>query len=174
MAPKDPRPPRSKLRSFEELPPIAQEEVQKEVRRYMQGSTPPPRLEAVERRVREQVSGHDSGVHNVEELVRLLELRQERAAAEQLAEERRLRQEAIQELARVREKADADLREERRLSFERVKMLEDRKEQRWNRKWALIATLVTLIATALITKYVGAPAAGSRETPATAPASSAE
>lgn len=157
--------PKTRSFSFEDLPPIAREEIQEEFHRYVEGSTPPPRLEAVERRVREQVADHPSGIHNVEELQRLLEMKLEQAAAERLADKQRELQEARHELARVRDKAEADLREERRLASERVAKLEDRKQERWSRKWALIATLVTLLATALITRYVGAPSGVPQETP---------
>ena len=151
--------------TLEDLPPIAREEIEQDFAAYVDSRPPPARLQDLERRLREQVKGHDSGVHNIEELQRLLQKKIEGDAADKIAEERERRKEAQQELARVRERAEEDAREAARaaraekLSQDALKAAQltieaTEKSSRQKDVWKLFAALVMLVATALTTRFI--------------------
>jgi hypothetical protein len=198
--PRPPRPPivrpvvvRPSLRSFDELGPVAREEIREEFSSYVDSRPPPQALLEVEARVVQRVTRDSdtrdaephTGRHDIEELKRLLQAKIEADAAEKLLEERERRKEAQQELARLREKAEIDrqaqlaVAEGVRLKLEaELRTVRDasstRVDQRWDKKWALFATLLAIIVSALVGRYIGAPSGGGVSPPSSSSSSSEE
>lgn len=156
---------------FEEesaLAPIAREDslvlapdviadVRSEFARYVDTVPPPARLHAVRQRLRQQVlPAGDSGVHNLEELQRLLQDKISRDAAEKINEERERRKEAQQEQARLREKLEERDREAAKAREAAAAADAARADKRWDKKWGLLVFVVTTLVSALTSYFVGA------------------
>jgi hypothetical protein len=152
-------------KSFDDLGPILQEEINKEVadfREYVsqRSEHPPAPLRAATARVIERVKrdararnvGEESGSYDVSHLLQVAQESIERIAETKVAEKQAELQATRQELARVREMYVEELKEEKK---QRVT-----KSEKW-RDWIMktVGVLLLLVATALVTRYIGAPAA---------------
>lgn len=152
-------------KSFEDLGPILQEEVNREVEEFREyvaqrSEHPPAPLRAATEKVIERVKrdararrvGDDSGSYDVAHLLQVAQESVERIAETKIAEKQAELQETRQELARVRGLYEAELREEKK---QRVT-----KAEKW-RDWTMktIGVILLMVATALVARYIGIPAA---------------
>lgn len=164
----------SRPKSFHDLPPIAREEIAEEVRSYVDSRPPPSQLATVARRLTQRVRDSSSGPFDVEELQRLVQAKIEQDMVDKISEERDRRKEVQLELARLRDRIEEEEHERRRsiaaekVSLKSLRVAEKKLENtRWREKWRLFATIVLLIVTALVTRFISTTPSSSTETKTT-------
>lgn len=93
---------------------------------------------------------------------------------DKISEERDRRKEVQLELARLRDRIEEEEHERRRsiaaekVSLKSLRVAEKKLENtRWREKWRLFATIVLLIVTALVTRFISTTPSSSTETKTT-------